>query len=261
MKISIKNTAFLAATFSACMNCYSVSAQSSSSTGVTTPDGSFSLYLRDEFADPSVIDAEKKTPETLAAHPFRLFYQRDEASGNEAYSILGSAFGQWRNFYDDGRILKISAYSLGVEIDQSTINGVTARDTIAVRVGGAWLFQDSRPQDIFFRSHYLSTSVGWITDHDFDLSVVSVDAKYRPLGESFGFGGVPYGRGNFKFQITPVLTAEYLSVIDADGRPNFAGLDEALFIGTSMAFTGSFAEGPLKSYCQIWCPSDFHAAA
>ena len=220
-------------------------AYADSSDGISIPEGGFALYLRDAFLDPSVISSPKNSPGVLAKHPFKLSYQSDEMSGDEVFSASGAIFGQWRNYHVDKGALKISAYSFGVELDQTAVNGAISRDTLEIRAGGTWLFQDSRPNDVFFRSHYLSTSVGWLTNREFDLSVLSVDAQYQPIGESFGFGGAPYRVGNFRLKFTPVLTAEYLNVIDADGRPNFVGLDDALFVGGSIGFSGSFA-GALK---------------
>ena len=208
------------------------------------PSTDFGLYLRGKFAEPSVLFAPDDSTKARAADSFRLFYDRDDVSGNEIISLSGSLFAQFRNVHSTERPLKLSAYSFGVSLDQSTVNGATARDTIIFHAGGSWLFQSDQP--VFWNSHYISANLGWITDRDFDLSVVTAKARYTPRGQGFGFGAVPYGTGNFKFQITPALMAEYQNVVDAAGRADYAGAAERFYLGTSLEFIGTFADGPLQ---------------
>lgn len=210
----------------------------------TTPTTEREFFVRGSFAGPSVLRGLDRSVKSRAKNPFVLSYERDEIAPKEAFALKGSLFGQIRRTHSTEQSLRLSAFSLGLDIDQSDVDGANARDTLALKAGSAWLWQfDDAP---FWKSHYLSTNIGWITDRDLDLSVATLDFQYTPTGSSYGLAGTFYEVGNFRYMLTPAITAEYQKVIDAAGRAEYMGQSERLYLGASLEAVGGFHKGPLQ---------------
>lgn len=204
------------------------------------------LRLRGAFHDPSVLnDPNNETKKERLADPFLFAYSDDRETDEVTLTLKGAVFGSLRVDNPAGSSPSIASYAFGVVVDQVDINGAQSRDTLEFRVGGAWLFGDSRP-NVFWRSHYINADIGWLTDNDFDLGVLTASAQYEPFGRAQGFAGAPYSIGNFSFQARPSFVATYQNVRDDGGRAEFAGDADRFYVGGQLKVIGGFQKGPLK---------------
>ncbi|MFK7877074.1 MAG: hypothetical protein AB8B71_15025 [Paracoccaceae bacterium] len=179
-------------------------------------------------------DAELKA--NRIASPFVLSYEHDALTDETSTHLKGALFYEFGRDVDDGSRLKIIKYAAGVTLDQSSVNGVQMTDTIGVETRMAALFTNS---DVGARinNHFVTGGIGWLTDSDFDLSVLTVDAAYTPITADFGHIGP---RTGFQIQATPSLAIEGQKVFEAAGLTHFEGEADRLFAGVKIDVTAGF---------------------
>ncbi|MEO0916603.1 MAG: hypothetical protein AAFY31_06420, partial [Pseudomonadota bacterium] len=168
--------------------------------------------------------------------PFQLSFNRDEITGQSSSAVKGALFYTFGRDINDGRNLKIVSYALGVEVDQVRVDDTTVTDTIKFQARTAALFTDSAPGRLVL-NHRVDAGIGWLTNSDFDLSVLTLDARYAPSGRRLG-RLTP--RAGFAIQARPSFIVEAQKVLDDGNVAAFQGDKDRLYAGARLDVQAGF---------------------
>lgn len=196
--------------------------------------------LRGSIQAPSTIGSILETPENRVRNrlgsPFQLSFNRDEITRQSSSAVKGALFYTFGRDINDERNLKIISYALGVEVDQARIDDTTVTDTIKFQARTAALFTDSALGRIIL-NHRVDAGIGWLTNSDFDLSVLTLDARYAPSGRRLG-RLTP--REGFAIQARPSFIVEAQKVLDDGDVAAFQGDNDRLYAGARLDVQAGF---------------------
>lgn len=213
--------------------------------------------LRGAFVPPSTAKLEEPTRAQLAKilqkSPFIFSFERDEISNQTTLGLKGALFYTWARDVNDASDLKIQSYALGVEIDQGRIDGVTSKDVLKFQGRKAALFGNS-DVDTWITSQFIDAGIGYVTNSDFDLSVVSFDAKYTPYNKTLWNFRSKVG---FPLKITPQLRFEAQTVLDDAGVVQFQGDADRFYAGGNLNIEAGFGPNAAKSLQRISFGMDY----
>lgn len=208
--------------------------------GAINTDGVGGWRLRGSMQAPSTIGSVLETTATRTQNriesPFQLSFNQDGISEETSTAVKGALFYKRGRDINDERNLKIISYALGVEVDQVRIDDTTATDTIKFQARTAALFTNSTPGRIVLNQR-VDAGIGWLTNSDFDLSVITLDARYAPSGRRLG-RITP--REGFAIQARPSFILEAQNVLDDGNVEAFQGDKDRLFAGARLDVQAGF---------------------
>lgn len=201
------------------------------------------FILQSKFLGASVLSAPRNGQNLNGVTPATISYNRNYEADREVFSASGAAFFSWRRDFT-ARRLTSAAILAGVEFDRTEVSGSpgpSEKDSLIFRFGGEFEWTNSA-DDALIDLQYLRGNVGWITDSDFDLSVLTAQLQYQPFFVDAANGAPRQIAGSsLRYRWRPEVRAEYQHVIDADNRPQFTQDDNYLFLGAAVGLQLDFA--------------------